>query len=100
MDVKELQARAVEIQQLYFRLNERTNGRRWTTEETMLGFVGDVGDLANWSWLRKACGPYPAVARRWPTSLRTAYGLAWSSPTPTRSTCRSHFSRPCTTWSR
>jgi NTP pyrophosphatase (non-canonical NTP hydrolase) len=46
MDLRALQARAVEIQQLYFRLNEREHGRRWTTEETMLGFVGDVGDLA------------------------------------------------------
>ncbi len=46
MSLHELQARAVEIQQLYFRLNERKRGRRWTNEETMLGFVGDVGDLA------------------------------------------------------
>lgn len=45
MSLRELQARAVEIQQLYFRLNERERGRRWTNEETMLGFVGDVGDL-------------------------------------------------------
>lgn len=46
MRLDELQARAVQIQQLYFRLNEQQIGRRWTTEETMLGFVGDVGDLA------------------------------------------------------
>ena len=46
MSLHDLQARAVAIQQLYFRLNERERGRRWTNEETMLGFVGDVGDLA------------------------------------------------------
>jgi NTP pyrophosphatase (non-canonical NTP hydrolase) len=46
MHVHELQERAVQIQQLYFRLNEQERGRRWTNEETMLGFVGDVGDLA------------------------------------------------------
>jgi NTP pyrophosphatase (non-canonical NTP hydrolase) len=46
MLVSDLQARAVQIQQLYFRLNEQVHGRRWTNEETMLGFVGDVGDLA------------------------------------------------------
>jgi NTP pyrophosphatase (non-canonical NTP hydrolase) len=46
MDLHELQARAIQIQGLYFRLNEQERGRRWTTEETMLGFVGDVGDLA------------------------------------------------------
>ena len=46
MNLHELQARAIQIQDLYFRLNEQERGRRWTNEETMLGFVGDVGDLA------------------------------------------------------
>ena len=46
MHLHELQARAIQIQDLYFQLNEQERGRRWTTEETMLGFVGDVGDLA------------------------------------------------------
>ena len=46
MSLHELQARTVQIQDLYYRLNERERGRRWTNEETMLGFVGDVGDLA------------------------------------------------------
>ena len=30
-------------------LNQRVRGRVWTREETALGFVGDVGDLANGS---------------------------------------------------
>jgi len=46
MSLHELRARALQIQDLYYRLNERERGRRWTNEETMLGFVGDVGDLA------------------------------------------------------
>jgi NTP pyrophosphatase (non-canonical NTP hydrolase) len=46
MSLQQLQSRALEIQQLYFRLNEQERGRRWSNEETMLGFVGDVGDLA------------------------------------------------------
>ena len=46
MPLDELQVRALQIQQLYFSLNEQQRGRRWTNEETMLGFVGDVGDLA------------------------------------------------------
>ena len=46
MDLRQLEHRAIEIQHLYYRLNEQQHGRRWTTEETMLGFVGDVGDLA------------------------------------------------------
>jgi hypothetical protein len=40
------QARACELQDLYFELHERGCGRWWNTEETMLGFIGDVGDLA------------------------------------------------------
>ena len=30
----------------YAALEESRYGRRWTSEEIMLGFVGDVGDLA------------------------------------------------------
>lgn len=36
----------MQIADLYDELNLRTRGRVWTREETMLGFVGDVGDLA------------------------------------------------------
>lgn len=34
------------VHALYDRLNLRDRGRVWTREEFMLGFVGDVGDLA------------------------------------------------------
>ena len=46
MSLQPLQTRALQIQHLYVQLNEQERGRRWTNEETMLGFVGDVGDLA------------------------------------------------------
>lgn len=46
MDVQQLQERAVRIHDLYDLLNRRERGRVWTREEFMLGFVGDVGDLA------------------------------------------------------
>ena len=36
----------MEIAQRYDEHNLATRGRTWTREETMLGFVGDVGDLA------------------------------------------------------
>ena len=42
----DLQARGLEIARLYDELNLAERGRTWTPEETMLGFVGDVGDLA------------------------------------------------------
>ncbi|MFD4949127.1 nucleotide pyrophosphohydrolase [Streptomyces sp. NPDC058239] len=46
MDLNELQRRALHIHDLYDELNLRERGRTWTREEFMLGFVGDVGDLA------------------------------------------------------
>jgi NTP pyrophosphatase (non-canonical NTP hydrolase) len=44
--LRRLQAQAIEIRELYDQLNLSQRGRTWTTEEYMLGFVGDVGDLA------------------------------------------------------
>ncbi|WP_125776986.1 nucleotide pyrophosphohydrolase [Antribacter gilvus] len=38
--------RAVAVADAYDRLNLVHRGRTWTTEELMLGFVGDVGDLS------------------------------------------------------
>lgn len=45
-DLEELTGQAVRIHDLYDRLNAAERGRVWTREEFMLGFVGDVGDLA------------------------------------------------------
>ena len=41
-----LTARGLEIAGLYDDLNRAQRGRVWTRAETMMGFVGDVGDLA------------------------------------------------------
>jgi NTP pyrophosphatase (non-canonical NTP hydrolase) len=46
MDIDELRRQALHVHDLYDRLNLRKRGRTWTREEFMLGFVGDVGDLA------------------------------------------------------
>jgi hypothetical protein len=43
--LEDLQARALEIAGLYDELNLAQRGRTWTRAETMMGFVGDVGDL-------------------------------------------------------
>ncbi len=42
----ELQARGLEIAAKYDELNLAERGRTWTRAETLMGFVGDVGDLA------------------------------------------------------
>ena len=46
MDVAELQEQARVIRRRYARQEARHYGRSWTPEEVMLGFLGDVGDLA------------------------------------------------------
>ncbi|MBO8193062.1 nucleotide pyrophosphohydrolase [Streptomyces oryzae] len=46
MTFDELRSEAVRIHDLYDELNQRVRGRVWTREEFMLGFMGDVGDLA------------------------------------------------------
>ncbi len=46
MDFQQMQQRAREIRARYADVEASTYGRSWTTEEIMLGFLGDVGDLA------------------------------------------------------
>jgi NTP pyrophosphatase (non-canonical NTP hydrolase) len=41
-----LQVEAMKVKGLYDQMNRKQRGRTWTNEEFMLGFVGDVGDLA------------------------------------------------------
>ncbi|HET9412164.1 MAG TPA: MazG nucleotide pyrophosphohydrolase domain-containing protein [Candidatus Saccharimonadales bacterium] len=46
MTTQEIQARAKQVRALYEKLAQKNYGRSWSREELMLGFVGDVGDLA------------------------------------------------------
>lgn len=46
MSLKELQQRALQVRDEYAELNDQTGHNQWASEEFMLGFVGDVGDLA------------------------------------------------------
>ena len=46
MDFQQMQARARAVRALYAEVEAAEYGRSWTTEEIMLGFLGDVGDLA------------------------------------------------------
>jgi NTP pyrophosphatase (non-canonical NTP hydrolase) len=41
-----LQSEAMKVKDLYDEMNLKQRARTWTNEEFMLGFVGDVGDLA------------------------------------------------------
>ena len=46
MNFRDLEASAMQRNDLYEQLELKRYGRVWTTEELALGFVGDVGDLA------------------------------------------------------
>lgn len=46
MEFEEMQEAARRVRAKYASAEEQRYGRSWTPEEIMLGFVGDVGDLA------------------------------------------------------
>lgn len=45
MQLEEIQQRALEVRRKYEEFEKRNTGRPWSTQETMEGLVGDVGDL-------------------------------------------------------
>lgn len=46
MTMQEMTERAKKVRRLFEDVDRSRGQRPWTTEEIMLGFVGDVGDLA------------------------------------------------------
>jgi NTP pyrophosphatase (non-canonical NTP hydrolase) len=46
MEFSEMQEQARAVRRRYAQEETRRYGRSWTNEEIMLGFLGDVGDLA------------------------------------------------------
>jgi len=46
MKFSDLETSALQLNELYERLEQKKYGRVWTPQELALGFMGDVGDLA------------------------------------------------------
>lgn len=46
MDMQQASQRALQVRELYRQLEQRRYGREWNLGDLMVGFVGDVGDLA------------------------------------------------------
>ena len=74
MDFQELQANARDVRAQYAAMETARYGREWTSEEIMLGFVGDVGDLAKLVQGRPECVRGKTSTMLWPTSWPTACG--------------------------
>ena len=59
MELSELHDRARTVRALYAEHERRRYGRSWTDQELMLGFLGDVGDLAKLVQGRAGVRPHP-----------------------------------------
>ncbi len=46
MDLDELKKRALKVREQYRKLELEKYGQEWTRQDFVLGFMGDVGDLA------------------------------------------------------
>jgi NTP pyrophosphatase (non-canonical NTP hydrolase) len=80
MTIDELTARAMHIHALYDELNHKERGRTWNREEFVLGFMGDVGDLAKHAMAaegaRKMAGGRPALGHELADCLWSVLVLA------------------------
>jgi NTP pyrophosphatase (non-canonical NTP hydrolase) len=92
MRLDDLQQQAMRVHDLYDQLNRRERGRVWTREEFMLGFMGDVGDLAKLVMAEEGARDMPGgraaleheladclwsvliLARRFDVDLETVFG--------------------------
>jgi len=59
VDLQELQDRARAVRARYAEVEAARYGRSWTREEIMLGFLGDVGDLAELVQGKEGVRPRP-----------------------------------------
>ena len=59
MELSELHDRARTVRELYAEHEKRRYGRSWTDQELMLGFLGDVGDLAKLVQGKAGVRPHP-----------------------------------------
>ncbi|MFF1907243.1 nucleotide pyrophosphohydrolase [Kitasatospora sp. NPDC058218] len=63
MDLSEITRRAVRVHGLYDDLNLAKHGRTWARHDFVLGFVGDVGDLAKLTQAADGVRPAPPGGR-------------------------------------
>ncbi len=64
MDLSQLTERAMQVRQRFAEMELAVNGRPWTREELMQGFVGDVGDLMKLVMAKSGARPTDDVDRK------------------------------------
>jgi NTP pyrophosphatase (non-canonical NTP hydrolase) len=64
MELAQLTARALAVRQRFTEMEKARNGRPWTREELMQGFVVDVGDLMKLVMAKAGARPVEDVDRK------------------------------------
>jgi NTP pyrophosphatase (non-canonical NTP hydrolase) len=64
MELSELTGRAMRLRQRFAAQETAKNGRAWTREEIMQGFVGDVGDLMKLVMAKSGARPVADADRK------------------------------------
>ncbi|MCX5106724.1 hypothetical protein OG305_46545 [Streptomyces sp. NBC_00439] len=90
MSLDELQQQAMRVHDLYDRLNLRERERVWTREEFMLGFMGDVGDLAKLVMAEEGAQDMPGGRAALEHELAVTRAFQVAGPA-TPSACRAWF---------
>lgn len=95
MEFSALMQRALEIRERYAALEQARDGTHWTSEEIMLGFAGDVGDLAKLVLAASGRRSIPRVpSTNLPTNSPIASGPSWCWRSSTASTSNALSSTP------
>lgn len=74
MEFESLRDQARAVRARYAEVETERYGRAWTTEEIMLGFLGDVGDLAKLVQGKAGVRPREDLDEALPTSSPTVCG--------------------------
>lgn len=61
MALQDMTEKALQVRNLFAEVDASRSRRAWTTDEVMLGFVGDVGDLAKLVLGRAGVRPRPGL---------------------------------------
>ena len=98
MEFQAVVNRAVAIRELYIAFEQRKYGNPWSNEEILLGFVGDVGDLAKLVVAQNDSRDIPDNRQKLEHELADCLCLSWSWQIYTVLLWKNHFLKQWTIW--